>query len=95
MNPLSSAGSYLAPVHLEKLRLGVTGGLDLLVLPVLHPVPQSHPTGVEETGDQHEDGRGRDVGGRGFPAASDTGREGDKHEEESNNEESNHCSHHI
>ena len=38
---------------------------------------------------QHEDGGGRDVGGRGFPAAEDASREGDEHEEEANNEENN------
>ena len=89
------ANTYLAPVHLEELRLGVAGGLDLLVLPVLDPVPQAHPARVEQAGDQHQDGRGRDVGRRRLPAAADAGREGDKHEEESHNEESNHCSHHI
>ena len=87
--------SYLAPVHLEQLWLGVAGGLDLLVLPVLHAVPQTHPARVEQAGDQHQDGRGRDVGRRGLPAASDPRGEGDEHEEESNNEEGNHCSHHI
>jgi len=91
----SPANPHLAPIHLEQLGLGVTGGLDLLVLPVLHAVPQSHPARMEQTGDQHQDGRGRDVGGRRLPAASDARREGDKHEEESNNEESDHCSHHI
>ena len=89
------ANTYLAPVHLEELGLGVAGGLDLLVLPVLDPVPQSHPARVEQAGDQHQDGRGRDVGRRRLPAAADAGREGDEHEEESHNEESNHCSHHI
>merc|ERR1719450_1164470 len=50
---------------------------------------------MEQTGYQHQDGGGCDVGGRGLPATADASGEGDKHEEESNNEECNHCPHHM
>ena len=47
------------------------------------------------TGYQHEDGGGRDVGGRGLPASEDARREGDEHEEEANDEEGDHGAHHV
>ncbi len=47
------------------------------------------------TGKEHESGRGRQVGGRGPPAADDAGGEGDEHEEEGHDEESDHRAAHV
>ena len=44
---------------------------------------------------EHENGGGCDVGWRCLPAANDASSEGDEHEEETNEEESNHGPHHI
>lgn len=41
--------------------LCVAGGADLIPLPVLHPVPQTHSSSTEQTGNEHEDGGGGDV----------------------------------
>jgi len=84
---------YLWPGLGEELC--VAGGADLVSLPVFHPVPQPHPSSTEQTGYEHEDGGGRDVGGGSLPASSDTSGEGDKHEEESDDEESHHGTTHM
>ena len=44
---------------------------------------------------KHEDGRWSDVWGRCPPAADDSRGERDEHEEESHDEESDHCAAHI
>ena len=103
----SDPGHDVAPLVLELCVLkqvrvptldeefGVGFGVDLVALPVFHPVPESHPSRREEAGDEHQDGGGRDVRGRSLPASSDSGGEGDKHEEEADNEKGNHGTVHV
>ena len=94
----SDPGDDVAPLVLERCvlkqvrvpaldeELGVGFGVDLVALPVLDPVPETHPAGGEEAGDEHEDGRGRDVGRGRLPAAAHASGERDKHEEEADDE---------
>ena len=47
------------------------------------------------TGEEHEGGRGREVGRGRPPASDDSGREGHEHEEEGHDEERDHGASHV